>query len=195
MDSHGLVGQIAKNKAKDLAKVVKAHPEIVDATDDDGMMLLHHAAKDNAVECIAVLLDADARINAQDTKHGWTPMHHAVEALSVQAVKALLAAPSLDLTVQATAYGGYTPLILTVVNIDCGDDMADVRADQCDRRETILRDILVYYSEHDDLDVNALAGNDTHILAFVEDITKHSDYERSFYARMAEMLINHGAAR
>ncbi len=61
----------------------------LDARDNDGLTVLHHAAAVGAARIVIVLIGAGADFKARDNA-GWTPLHHAASTGNPETVLALL---------------------------------------------------------------------------------------------------------
>lgn len=64
-----------------LRDVLSRFPDSVHLRDADGATPLHHAAELGDRDCVALLLDAGADINARDSRFGATPAGWAIEYL------------------------------------------------------------------------------------------------------------------
>ncbi|XP_054718263.1 serine/threonine-protein phosphatase 6 regulatory ankyrin repeat subunit B-like [Uloborus diversus] len=80
----------------------------IDAQDEDGKTLLHHAAKCGDVERVKELLAAGASTRLRERIFGQTPLHTALCFMQTDAAAVLLEADSkIDMK---DTFGGYTPL-------------------------------------------------------------------------------------
>lgn len=90
--------------------------------DRDGRTLLHHAAFENDVEKIGVLLAGGTDVDAVD-RQGFTPLHLACQEWAVGAARTLLrAGASVD---SVNAFGN-TPLFVAVFNSRGRGDLVEL---------------------------------------------------------------------
>lgn len=104
-----LLALVAARNAADTVRQLIARGYAADERDDRGWTPLMHAARANALDAMAVLLDAGADPNARDRRSQWTPLLHAVHKQQQAAVQLLLergADPNI------AAPGGVTPLMM-----------------------------------------------------------------------------------
>jgi ankyrin repeat protein len=97
--SHAI--KLAVHKVKHML----SHGVQLDAVDEKGRTVLHHAAGTGNTACIIVLVDSGCDVNAKDAD-GNTPLHHAASTWNADTISALLACrgdPSL------TNHAGLTP--------------------------------------------------------------------------------------
>ncbi len=90
------------------SKVAPVNKKTVNKRNKFGEAPLHIACKRGDPDRACALLSSGADPNARD-HNGWTPLHEACVAGSAECVRALLAAPSLDVAA-AGGEGGETPL-------------------------------------------------------------------------------------
>lgn len=103
------IGAAAVANAADRVRELLADGHPADEADEDGVTPLMWAARYNALQAMAVLLDSGADVNARDSNHRWTPLLHAIHRQQPEAVALLLergADPNL-----ATP-NGVTPLMM-----------------------------------------------------------------------------------
>jgi len=91
-----------------VGKLLEADPELLSATDGDGMTALHHAVLGGHAELAEALLDRGAEIESVDTQNR-TPLHHAANEGDPATVALLLARGA---NVTAREFRGRTPLFL-----------------------------------------------------------------------------------
>ena len=99
-----------KDGSADILKVVLDHGsgQWLEALNFDGMTPAHLAVVSDSSNCLQLLYDAHANMNAPDGKSGRTPLHHAIEKQHLTVAGWLLTTVGVDITTQA--YDGSTPL-------------------------------------------------------------------------------------
>ena len=63
---------------------------IKDAKDEDGLTLMHHAARQDNEVIVKRLIDAGADMNMMDKRFKWTPLHYAAERIRSDIAKLLI---------------------------------------------------------------------------------------------------------
>jgi hypothetical protein len=82
------IGRIDRNDAEGLRMLIREVPAVVSEKDDEGMPLLNRACMTGSVDCVALLLDSGANIEARD-RFERTPLHCAAGWSSLRMVKYL----------------------------------------------------------------------------------------------------------
>jgi hypothetical protein len=95
--------------AADAVRRLLAQGRSADDSDESQLTALMWAARFDAVDAMAVLLDAGANPNARDTRNRWTPLLHAIHRQQTKAVELLL---SRGVDPNAATPEGVTPLMM-----------------------------------------------------------------------------------
>jgi ankyrin repeat protein len=126
-------------------RILKEHPDLVEATDKWGFTPLMHAAAcvGRSVAVISAILEAGANVNRQ-TDEGYTALHCAIDVngeanLNTAEVIGVLVAAGADLKVRQ--HYGWTPLLRAVVE-GTADEVKALLAAGSDPNETMPFDTL-----------------------------------------------------